>query len=330
MWQVIGQDKAVNLLRRSLDEGHLAHAYLFIGPKHVGKMTLALNFAQALNCSAEDKPCGHCRSCRLIASGNHPDVQIIAKAEKEIGIGQIKELQHQVNLKPYEASYRVFIIDGAEYLSEEGANSLLKTLEEPPPKTVFILLARNESLILPTILSRCQRLELLPLPVPLLERALIERWGMAPERAGVLARICRGEIGWAISALTDEKLLRERLDNLAGLVEIAGFEINERFAFAAQLATQFTKDREQAEDLLSLWLTWWRDLLLIKNERADFITNIDQIELLRSRARYYSLAQIRTVIKAIQETMRALEQNANPRLALEVLMLNIPKEVSFA
>jgi len=161
MWQVIGQDKALALLDRSLKENNVAHAYLFVGPRHIGKKTLALNLAQALNCDADKPPCGQCHSCRRILEQKHADVTCIGLDSKtEIGIDDIRKLQRLANLPPYEGKRKVFIIDDAEYLSTEAANSLLKILEEPPPKVVWVLLTAEEPRLLPTIVSRCQRLEL--------------------------------------------------------------------------------------------------------------------------------------------------------------------------
>src|SRR3990172_4385958 len=121
MWQVIGQTKAVSLLQRSLETGSLAHAYLFVGPPHVGKMTLALNLAQALNCEAAESPCGECASCQKIALTKHADVQIVsltsdrdpaeAKPRTEVGIDQIRQIKHSANLPPFGGRYKVFIID---------------------------------------------------------------------------------------------------------------------------------------------------------------------------------------------------------------------------
>ncbi len=332
MWQVIGQTKAVNSLKRSFAEGRLSHAYLLVGPQHVGKMTLAINLSQVLNCLFDDKPCGQCQSCRRIASGNHPDVQVIERAgvgairesppQKEIGIEQIREMQHSVNLKPYEGNCRVIIIDGAEFMSEEAANALLKTLEEPPDSTVFILLAGDENSILPTILSRCQRLELPPVPVQTVRQALVEQWKVMPERADLLARLSYGCIGWAISAIDNENMLEEHSRHLESLIALANSDISERFEFASQLAAQFNKNRASVREWLELWLTWWRDLLLMKNGCAEFITNIDREGALQQQAARYSLSAIYGMTKSVQETMRQLDQNANPRLALEVLMLN--------
>jgi DNA polymerase-3 subunit delta' len=334
MWQVIGQSKAVDLLRRSLESGRLSHAYLFVGQPHVGKMSLAINLAQALNCENEERPCGQCKSCLRIASGVHPDVQVVGRlagadsgeagAKKEISISQIKELQRSAGLQPYEGKHRVFIIDGAEYLNEESANCLLKTLEEPPPNVLFILLTVNDNRLLPTIVSRCQRVELYPLHAGVIEQALIERWQVTPEKAKLLSRLCRGGIGWAVSAAQDEKLTEERSLRLSELIELVDDGLEHRFAFASKLAAQFSKSRDSVEEALGLWLEWWRDILLVKEECAQLITNVDHKETLNRHAKRYSLTEIRDFIEAIRTAWEQLEQNANPRLVLEVLMLSIP------
>ncbi|MBT4513178.1 MAG: DNA polymerase III subunit delta' [Chloroflexi bacterium] len=334
MWQVIGQDKIIDSLKHSLSDGHLSHAHLFLGPKNVGKMTLAINLAQALNCESDSKPCGQCHICRRIASGNHPDIQFIQLAEaddtdksssrKTISVEQIRDMQYSINLKPYEGSHRVIIIDGADHMSDGAANSLLKTLEEPPSNTVFVLLAIDEALLLQTILSRCRKFDLLPMTVDIARQALIEQYGIQPERAELLARICHGRIGWAISAIEDESILEERSRNLSNLIDLASADTTDRFEFASELATQFGKSRLAVREDLILWVTWWRDIMLMKNGCADSIINIDHENVLREHAEQCSTSVIGETIKAIQETMQQLDQNANPRLALEVLMLNIP------
>lgn len=325
MWQIVGQEAAVGLLERSLKGGKLSHAYLFVGPKHVGKLTLALNLAQALNCEGDEKPCSTCPQCLRIAGGKHADVQVIGRDGKvEIGIDQIREMGHSANLRPFEGRHRVFIIDGAEHLSHEAANSLLKTLEEPPPQVQLVLLAVNERLLLPTVLSRCQKLTLRPLPIPVIEHYLIGRWSVAPQRAKILARLSSGCLGWAAAALTDEHLLSERAVRLGALIHLASVGWEERFAYAAQLANQFHIDRESVGEVLSLWIGWWHDLLLIKGGCGDFITNLEQEAILYHEAEVYSLRGIKEFIEGLQQAMEQLDQNANPRLVLEVLMLNMP------
>ncbi|MFH1640217.1 MAG: DNA polymerase III subunit delta', partial [Chloroflexota bacterium] len=152
MWQVVGHERAVSLLTLGMGKGTIPHAYLFTGQPHVGKMTLAIDLARAVNCAGNAAPCGECENCRRISRGKHSDVQIISltedknhtKLQKDISIEQIRDIQRQVNLPPFEGKYRVFIINDADRFSIEAANCLLKTLEEPAGRVVFILLATDD------------------------------------------------------------------------------------------------------------------------------------------------------------------------------------------
>jgi DNA polymerase-3 subunit delta' len=155
------------------------------------------------------------------------------------------------------------------------------------------------------------------------ERALIEHWQVESEKAKALSRFCRGGIGWAISASCDEKVLQERSLRLAELQGLAAATLERRFNFAASLAEQFNKSRDSVEQILRLWLEWWRDLFLVKEGCAQFIINVDQEVALHQQAADYGLAEIRQSIEAVREALGQLEQNANPRLVLEVLMLSI-------
>ncbi len=335
MWQVIGQTRAVSLLQRSLETGSLSHAYLFIGKAHVGKMTLALNLAQALNCQGAEPPCGECISCQKIASAKHADVQIIGlshdedsaetKSRAEISIDQIRQIQHSASLPPFEGRCKVFIIDGAELLSTEAANCLLKTLEEPVGKVVFILLTINEQLLPATVISRCQRLELLPLAVAEVEAALDSSWGIEPTKAKLLARLSHGCLGWAVSAALDDGLLHQCAERLDELLALANADCEVRFTYAAQLATQFSQNRGLVQERLNLWLDWWRDLLLVKVGCSSDITNTDRLATLIDISRGYGLAQIKAFISSIRAAGEQLRQNVNPQLVLEVLMLDIPE-----
>lgn len=333
MWQVIGQTRALSLLKRGLEAGSLAHAYLFVGPAHVGKMALAVNLAQALNCEAAQPPCGQCLSCQKIASGKHADIQTIGleqgssievRPRAEIGIDEIRQLQHSANLPPFEGRCKVFIIDGAELLSTEAANCLLKTLEEPVGKVVFVLLATNEQLLPATVVSRCQRVELLPMAAAEVEAALKKNWGIEPQKARLLGRLSHGCLGWAVRA-KDNGLLSQRAERLDELIDIIHADYEGRFAGAAQLAAEFAQNREMVQEKLALWLDWWRDLMLVKAGSIDLITNVDQEATLSEMARAYSLAQIRRAIENIRVACAELRLNANPRLVLEVLMLNLPE-----
>lgn len=337
-WQVVGQNKVVSLLQRSLEQGSLAHAYLFVGPAHVGKMTLALNLAQALNCEAATPPCGECAPCQKIASAKHADVQIIGltqnadsdetKPRAEIGIDQIRQMQHSSSLPPFEGKYKVYIIDEAAQLSIEAANCLLKTLEEPVGRVIFILLTTNDRLLPATVVSRCQRLELSPLTAGEVETTLSSQWGIEPQKAKLLARLCHGCLGWALSATADASLLQQRTERIDRLLDITNANYDESFDYAAELAAQFSQKRELVYEVLDLWLSWWRDLLLVKTNCSEAIINVDLLTTLGEMAQDYSLAQIKAVIGSIQVAGEQLRLNANPRLVLEVLMLSIPKRCS--
>ncbi len=336
MWQVVGHNRALSLLQNSLERKTLAHAYLFIGPPHVGKMTLALELAKALNCEAAEPPCGECVLCQKIASAKHADVWIIgvnqnessagAKLRVEIGIDQIREMQHASSLPPFEGKYKVFIIDGAELMSTEAANCLLKTLEEPVGKVIFILLTTSDRLLPATVVSRCQRLELPPLSVAEVETALINSRGVEPQKAKLLSRLCQGCLGWALSVAFDDSLLQQRAERIDRLLDIVNADYEERFAYATQLATQFSQNRGSVQEVLDLWLDWWHDLLLVKVGLSEAITNIDISTTIVDWARDYSLAQIKDFISNIQAAGEQLRQNANPRLVMEVLMLNMPRK----
>lgn len=326
MWQVSGQPRVVALLERSLAEGRLAHAYLIVGPRHVGKMTLAVNLAQALNCEREKRPCLECATCRRIAAAKHADVQVlgVGAERKEISIAQIKQLQADASLPPFEGKRKVFIIDGAERLSLEAANRLLKTLEEPLPHVLILLLTSREEMLLPTVVSRCQRLELFPLSFDAMKKILAERYSIAGEKLETIARISRGCLGWAIAALQDEKLLQERSRRLDAIFEVSGAGCEPRLSYAADLALEFSRRPGQAEEVLALWLDWWRDLLLVKTGNSDFVINSDRSSAIIRRATGYSLVQIKDFLSCLQQVRNQLEQNANPRLALDALVLSLP------
>lgn len=341
MWQVLGQASVLKLMECSLEMGRLSHAYLLVGPQGIGKMTLALNLAQVVNCEAPEEgnkarkePCGQCSQCQRIASGKHPDVQVLGLASGEggegkskISIERIRELQQAASLSAFEGKYRVFIIDGAEHLSLEAANCLLKTLEEPPPNVLLILLTVDDELLLPTLRSRCQRIELRPMPIEKVAETLISRWEVERGKAQTLAHLSQGCLGRALTLHTDEEALQRRMEKLDELTGLAEAPLETRFAYAKELASLFPKSRGAVQDVLSLWLSWWRDLLLTKGDVVEYVTNLDFRELLSIHAERYSFQQIKGFIGDLRSTREGLEQNVNPRLALEVLMLSLPKLV---
>jgi len=339
MWQVIGQDRILALLKHSFKEGHVSHAYLLSGPDHVGKKTLALNMAQALNCSNSEPPCGHCHSCLTIAAGKHADVISLdldsqldlsvrpkQNARTEISIDDMRELHHKANFPPYEGKYKIFIVDNAEFLSAEAANSILKILEEPPLHVVWLLLVNSEAHILPTIVSRCQRLELKPMPPGQIQHVLTTDYQVDPGKATLLDRLSHGCPGWALSVLSDEKLLEQRSSRISQLSPLIATNLNRRFAYAQELASQFSRNRRSTAETITTWLDWWRDLLLTKGDCKKHITNIDYEAVLEKQAAALSLDEIRDFLTNLRTIDEKIHKNVNPRLALEWLMLSLPRK----
>ena len=242
-----------------------------------------------------------------------------------IGIDAIKGVLHQVHLKPYEGNCTVIIFDRAEQMSDDAANALLKTLEEPPPQVMLLLLTADEEALLTTIRSRCRRLLLRPVSKGLMVERLVASHGVDPDRAEWLARFARGCPGWAVAALAEgEGLLESRGAHLARLMEMCESGLEARFSFANDLAFLFSRDREAVRQVFYLWLRWWRDLLLIKEGAEVYVHNEDRITELRLQASRLATAQVVGFIKRLVETLEALDRNASPRLALEVMMLDLP------
>jgi DNA polymerase III subunit delta' len=326
-WQVIGHSWAVALLSQSLATGRLAHAYLFTGPPQVGKTTLARAWAQALNCAQPDPPCGRCPSCRKVERDVHPDVRLVVGqgAGEAIRIEQIRTLQREATLAPYEGRRRVLILRQMDRASTEAANSLLKILEEPPGHVVLILTAPHAETLPATVVSRCQRLELRPVSEQVLEAALRGR-GCPPPHAHLLARLSGGCPGWALEAATEGETLRRRGQDLDRLSELFAADRVARLDFAAKMSQNAVRSRQ----LLNLWITWWRDLLLLVGRPAAVghgtsgISHIDRCEELAQAAAQASLLEAVAGLRALQTTAAQLEANVNARLALEGLVLSLP------
>jgi DNA polymerase-3 subunit delta' len=321
-WAVIGHDWAVALLRQRIESGQVAHAYLFSGPPQIGKTRLALSLAQALNCEKADPPCGTCPSCAKIAQNTHPDVQVIVGqgTGNSIKIEQVRALQRDAVLAPYEGRYRVLILRRADLASLEAANSLLKTLEEPPAHVVLILTAVDAQALPPTVISRCQRLDLRPAARQIVEESLHAR-DVAAAQARLLARLSGGRIGWAFDAAADGALLRQRQQDLDQLLALLPAGRVERLDFAAKA----NRDLDVLLRQIGTWTGWWRDLLLLCSGQEQDILNIDRIEEMGSLAGPGVLSEVWAVLQTLQEAAAQLEANVNTRLVMEGLLLRLPR-----
>ena len=343
MWRTFGQATTISWLSRSIREGEGHHAYLLLGPEHVGKRTLATDIACALNCTSAESPCGECEACRRILDSKHADViaatlnEPIEASEdsqpdeedthpgRNIRLRQVRRLQHMASLPPFEGRTKVLIIENSDRMTPEAANSILKSLEEPPQHVVWLLLAEDESHLLETIVSRCQRIDVLPAPVPDLERYLTESYGLEPERASLIARLSRGRTGWAILASTDESVLASRASRVETIIQLVYMTHTARFDLAREIESQYRRDPRGVLETLELWTTWWRDLLVIKGGCSDGIVNVDYVNDLNEQAGRLSLEQIREFIGKLSEATENLDFNMIPRLVFYSLVYSIPR-----
>ncbi len=369
-WDVVGHEKAIEVLGRAVeDEARRSHAYLFAGPEQVGRATVARAFAQALNCTLQPSPpaplplgegssssglrdeatasppCGECRACRTIAEGKHPDVETMTigglcdesehkdhskDKSQEIRICQVRRLEHVIYRAPFEGRVRVVIVDPADALTAQAANAFLKTLEEPPEHVVMVLITARETKLPETVRSRCRRIAFGGAGREQIESALRERWDAEPEMAARLARLAQGRLGWAVDALNDDGALDDREEVLNEIEELMAGGDKERFEYARMLGDRYQRNSDAVRDLLGVWSDWWRDVLLTASGKEEMALASDRLDTLRSHASEYEVEGAVRALRALQDVQQHLDEHASPTLALEVMLLEMPRAAATA
>jgi len=319
---ILGQAKPIGILQKALTTGKLAHAYLFYGSSGAGKVFTAVNFAKALNClnnaSNPTNCCDECASCKKIDAGNHIDVRWISllKGKSEISIEQIRQLQAQVNLRPYEARYKVFSIQDAEHMNEEAQSALLKTLEEPPVKSIIILTTSNPEALLGTIMSRCQSIKFFPLGITGTGDVLIKRFNIDKDTAYFLAHVAQSGLVDP-AKFTEADILKDKneiIDDFTEYLKNPGKELS------------FLKEsNENILWILSILLWWYRDMLIFKEtNNTPMLANKDRIKDLSEQAVKYNSLKLGEVINTILKTAQLLsDTNVSAKLALTVMATDI-------
>ncbi|MFH1215208.1 MAG: DNA polymerase III subunit delta' [Pseudomonadota bacterium] len=322
---IIGQEKAKQLLLNAFHGKRTAHAYLFRGPAGVGKKTCAMAFAALLNCHAPQNgdACRTCPSCIKYRSGNHPDLlEIFPQGTSAIKIDQIRELKKVLTYPPFEARFRVVLIRDIHLTMrrKEVTNSLLKTLEEPPADTIFILTGDEAGDILPTILSRCQIISFFPLPYEDVAQALMND-GTGRAEAAALSAIAEGSLGRA-RLLAEEELLPLRREIVEKLMSLAP-GLPETVETVFQLAEKTAEAKDNLEELLDLLTIWIRDILLSQQGLGDKVISRDLGEFLPAAASRWSHEELNDRLSLINKARRRLLHNCNRTLVCEVLFFGL-------
>jgi DNA polymerase-3 subunit delta' len=345
---LIDQKLPVQLLTSLLNKGTIPHALLFIGPNGVGKLNAAGIFAMACNCGgkkdpllpkeeiaahdsmdlhfaaepSKEDPCGRCISCRKILSGNHPDIISIKPSNSLINIGQIRTLCHTLSLKPYEAKARVVIIACAHTMNKGAGNALLKMLEEPPGRTVFILTALQKSDLLPTILSRCQQIRFNPLSRKGIESFLEKNYDFNNDERKIYSKMADGSLSRAQQMAGGPGGGRYWLTRRNWLIDEACALSSRPIGSLLVLAEKLAKKKDTITESLDVIVTWLRDLVIHKYY-PEKIVNSDLADKIKKISLQESVESLVSKIEAVRTAQRKIDANANLRLTLEIMLMSL-------
>ncbi|MFC4303324.1 DNA polymerase III subunit delta' [Cohnella boryungensis] len=317
---IAGQDRAKALLRNALKANRIAHAYLFAGPPGSGRMEMAGAFAQAIFCERDGTDaCGECLECRKVLHGNHPDLHVIEPDGASVKIEQIRLLQRELSYRSAGAGYKVYIIQGAETMTTQASNSLLKFLEEPPSPVVAILLAPSAQAVLPTILSRTQLVSFVPGDRAALESILVQE-GKSP-------LLARAAVNLSSGLASSRKLVDENwFADIRNVVIQLGRENPSRFTASLLHAQQqvFKTDlSEHVEILLQLLALWYRDMIYAMTGRQSHMVFPDQSEWIAKTAWSRPISSWVTVMESALTAARRIKAHVAPQLALEQFLVNV-------
>ena len=341
---IIDQERPIRILTTLLHHGALPHALLFTGIEGVGREAVAVALARACNClqkiSGEKKDvqndrgegghrknnsissvesCGTCKACRKIESGNHPDIIHIKPAGPIIKIAQVRALIHALAMKPYEARTRVVIIRDAQTMNPAAGNALLKMLEEPPERTILILIATQTMDLLPTIVSRCQHIRFNPISAIKLENMLISEQGLDREDAVAISAMANGSFSRA-KAMISGNWINRRNWILEEMKLLPSRPVGHILALAERLA----RDKEAISDALEVIKFWLRDLIIAKYNPAKIIHQ-DIADDIKSVSQKMHMASLLSKLDLIHTTQNSMQANINARLALEVMLLKLAR-----
>ena len=330
-WNLFGHEWAAQILQKHIQNNSLRHAYLFSGPPGIGRRSLAIRFAQAINCvqpAAPGVPCGECRICKHTAAMQQADLSILQSTEDSttIKVEQVRELQRNLSLTPYESHYRIALLLNFQQATASAQNALLKTLEEPPSQVILLLTCDSIENLLPTITSRCEILRLRPLPLPVLSTKLTELWQLDSQQAQELAHLSAGRFGLAYDFHENPEKLEQIHQWLLDAFDLLGSNRVERFNYAENYADPRRKGvtKESIAQMLQTWLILWRDILLKVSQSTAPLTYLQFSPWINQTADKLDLDDVIPVISRLEEALQQLDSNLNARLLVENILLDWP------
>lgn len=318
---IIGHERQIENLKNAINKNSISHSYLFEGEEGLGKKKTALAFSKTLLCKEEkDQACNVCSSCVKFDSENHPDFKIIVPNKKgTIVIEEIEKIINAVSTSPFEGKRKVFIIDDSHAMNMEGMNTLLKTLEEPPSFMNIILVTSISNKLLPTILSRCQRIRFYPVDNARIVKLLEDRISLDRERSAFIADFAKGSIGKSIEIARSEEFFHRRNE----VIMIIDNILNGDSTKALTSVKFFNDNKDDIHGILDIMLYWFRDLLIYKEVgKTDLIINKDKLEIL-SKQSSIDFNKINGIIEKIEETRVNINSNVNFALSIETMLLKI-------
>ena len=328
----IGHQQSIAFLQSAVTHERLAHAYLFHGEEAIGKRMTAIRLAQALNCEQPPEAdrldsCGACRSCRQIEARTHPDFFVIEpdpeQATRQIKIEQIREIEHQIMYRPLVGERKICLINDADRMTIGGANALLKTLEEPPAHSLFLVISNRPAALPATIRSRCQALRFTTPARTQVEAALILKREIPPAEARFLAIISEGRIGEAL--LADVKDIRGRQQELVHLVRPQSLQSIGSILSSAEAIAK----ADRAPDMLAWLARWIRDLVLLQvGGDRDQLLYLDDLTTLEAYAKQANTDALLDLLREIELTEQRATRHLNLHMALEMILLRLREAVT--
>lgn len=320
---IIGNDKVIEHLQNAIELNKVSHAYILNGDRGCGKKTIASVFAKTLQCREGGRvPCGKCTSCMQSDSGNQPDIKWVTHEKPGVvGVEDVRQqLVGDMQIKPYSSKYKIYIIDEAEKMNIQAQNAILKTIEEPPAYGIIILLTTNADLFLPTILSRCIRLDIKPVNTGLVEKYLADNCGVSTYKAHFAANFAQGNIGKAekIATSPDFEQLKDTMLHLVKYID------DMTFSEMMSGVKEVSQYKLSIEDFLDMVALWFRDVLLFKSTSdTNLIIFRDEINYISKFAALGSYEGLERILEALDKAKDRLRANVNFDLTIELLLLTI-------